>query len=176
MIMDLKYHNKVIKTIIYLIITAVVALIQNTAGLTIEIAGARCFLLIPLCIILGMGEDEFFAGMLGLFGGILWDLSSAVHLGFNAVFLCIACYLSAMAVTYIVRDTFITATVFSVVAIFIYSLLYWLLFIIIKGVNGAEMTLFSFYIPCAFYTAVITPIVWICAKPIKKKLTKESLA
>lgn len=170
--MDLKYQNKVTKTIVYFIITAVAALIQNTDGLTIEIAGARCFLLIPLCVILGMGEDEFFAGILGLFGGLLWDLTSAVHLGFNAVFLCIVCSLSAMAVTYIVRDTFITATVFSVAAIFIYSLLYWLFFIIIKGVNGAELTLFSFYIPCAVYTAVITPIIWFCARPIKKKLTQ----
>lgn len=170
--MDLKYQNRVTKTIVYFIIAAAASLIQNTAGLTIEIAGARCFILIPLCIVLGMGEDEFFAGMLGLFGGILWDLTSAVHLGFNAVFLCIACCLSAMAVTYIVRDTFITAMVFSITAIFMYSLLYWLFFIIIKGVNGAELTLFSFYIPCAVYTAVITPIVWLCAKPIKKKLTK----
>lgn len=169
--MDLKYQNKVAKTVVYFIITAVAALIQNTAGLTIEIAGARCFLLIPVCIILGMGEDEFFAGILGLFGGMLWDLTSAVHLGFNAVFLCIVCSLSALAVTYIVRDTFITATVFSVAAIFIYSLLYWLFFIIIKGVNGAELSLFSFYIPCAVYTAAVTPIVWFCAKPVKKKLT-----
>lgn len=173
--MDLKYQNKVTKTIVYFIITAVAALIQNTAGLTIEIAGAKCFLLIPVCIILGMGEDEFFAGMLGLFSGILWDLTSAAHLGFNAIFLCIVCYLSAMAVTYIVRDTFITAAVFSVMAIFIYSLLYWLFFIIIKGVNGAELTLFSFYIPCAVYTAIITPIVWFCAKPIKKKLTNKAI-
>lgn len=173
--MDLKYQNKVTKTIVYFIITAVAALIQNTAGLTIEIAGAKCFLLIPVCIILGLGEDEFFAGMLGLFSGILWDLTSAAHLGFNAIFLCIVCYLSAMAVTYIVRDTFITAAVFSVMAIFIYSLLYWLFFIIIKGVNGAELTLFSFYIPCAVYTAIITPIVWFCAKPIKKKLTNKTI-
>ncbi len=172
--MDLKYQNRVTKTIIYFISAVIAALIQNTAGLTLEIGGARCFILIPLCIILGMGEDEFFAGMLGLFGGLLWDTTSSVHLGFNAVFLCIACYLSAAAVNYIVRDTFITAIVFSITAIFIYSLLYWLFFIIIKGVSGAELTLFSFYIPCAVYTSVITPIVWICASPIKKKLTKES--
>lgn len=172
--MDLKYQNRVTKTIIYFIVVVIVALIQNTAGLTLEIGGARCFILIPLCIILGMGEDEFFAGMLGLFGGLLWDITSSVHLGYNAVFLCIACYLSAVAVNYIVRDTFITAIVFSVTAIFIYSLLYWLFFIIIKGVSGAELTLFSFYIPCAVYTSVITPIVWACASPIKKKLTKES--
>lgn len=172
--MDLKYQNRVTKTIIYFISAVIAALIQNTAGLTLEIGKARCFILIPLCIILGMGEDEFFAGMLGLFGGLLWDITSSVHLGYNAVFLCIVCYLSAAAVNYIVRDTFITAIVFSITAIFIYSLLYWLFFIIIKGVRGAELTLFSFYLPCAVYTAVITPIVWICASPIKKKLTKES--
>ncbi len=172
--MDLKYQNRVTKTIIYLIFITAANLIQNTSGLTIEIGGARCFILIPLCIILGMGEDELFAGILGLFGGLLWDTSSAVHLGFNSVFMCVVCFLSAMMVTYIIRDTFITALVFSVAAIFIYNLLYWLFFIIIKGVNGAELTLFSFYIPCAVYTSIITPIIWFSVTPIKRKLTKES--
>jgi len=174
--MDLKYKNRVTKIIIYGIAITFTALIQNTAGLTLEFGGARCFLLIPLCIILGMGEDEISAGFAGLFGGLIWDLTSPAHHGFNAVFLCIACFLSAMLVTYIVRNTFITCIVFSVFAVFIYCVLYWLFFIIIKGVSHAEMTLFSFYIPCAVYTAAVTPLIWLCVTQVKKKLIKENFS
>ncbi len=168
--MELSYRRKSIKAICYILILFFAAVLQNTEGLTLEIGGARCFLLLPVTVILGIGEDERFAGLLGLFGGILWDSTTTVHLGFNAVFMCAACFCSAALVTYIIRDTFITCIIFSAVTIILYVFLYWLLFIIIKGIHGAELSLFSFYIPSAFYTCVITPLVWLCFKPVKRRL------
>lgn len=99
--MDLSYKQRTLKVVIYLVLTALAALIQNTAGLTLEIGGARCFLLLPVCMILGSGEDERFAAVIALVGGMLWDLSSAVHLGFNAVYMCIMCFFGAALITYI---------------------------------------------------------------------------
>ena len=170
--MDLSYRKKIRKTILYILIIAVAAIIQNTKGLTIEIGGARCFLLLPVTIMLSMGEDEGFAGILGLIGGLFWDLNSAVHLGFNAAFMCISCFGCAALVIYIIRNTFISNFVFSTLSAFVYAFLYWLCFIIIKGVHGAELSLFSFYLPSAVYTMIITPFVWIIINPIKKALDK----
>lgn len=168
--MELSSKQKSVKTAIYLLIIAFIALIQNTAGLTFEIAGARCFLLLPVCVILGMGEDEGLAAVLGLFGGLLWDLTSSVHLGFNAVYMCIVCFISAALVTFIIRNTFIANFVFSTLTVFVYAFLYWLFFIVIKGVNGAELSIINFYMPSALYTAVLFPLLWICIYPIKKRL------
>ncbi len=69
-------------------------------------------LLLPVTIMIGMGEDEGFAGILGLIGGLFWDLNSAVHFGFNAAFMCISCFCCAALVTYIIRNTFISNFVF----------------------------------------------------------------
>lgn len=168
--MELSSKQKGIKTAVYLLIIALIALIQNTAGLTIEIGGARCFLLLPVCIILGMGEDEGLAGVLGLFGGLLWDMTSGVHLGFNAIFMCIVCFISAALVTYILRNTFIANLIFSVFTVFAYVILYWLFFIVIKGVNGAELSIIYFYFPSALYTAALFPLLWVCIYPVKKRL------
>ena len=168
--MELSSKQKGIKTAVYLLIIALIALIQNTAGLTIEIGGARCFLLLPVCIILGMGEDEGLAGVLGLFGGLLWDMTSAVHLGFNAIFMCIVCFISAALVTYILRNTFIANFVFSALTAFVYAFLYWLFFIVIKDVKGAELSIIYFYFPSALYTAVLFPLLWACIYPVKKRL------
>lgn len=170
--MELSYKQRCMKLIIYIIIIAAAALIQNTDGLTIEIGGARCFVLLPVCIIIGMGEDERLAGLLGLLGGNLWDMTSSVHMGFNAIFICLVCFFSAALVTYIIRNTFITNMIFSVLSSAIYCILYWLLFIIVKGVDGAELSLFYFYIPCGIYTAISAPFLWFCITPIKKKLNK----
>ena len=170
--MDLSYRIKIRKTLLYILIIAAAAIVQNTKGLTIEIGGARCFLLLPVTIMLSMGEDEGFAGILGLIGGLFWDLNSAVHLGFSAAFMCISCFCCAALVTYIIRNTFISNFVFSTFSAFVYVFLYWLFFIIIKGVHGAELSLFSFYLPSAIYTMVITPLVWLIINPIKKALDK----
>ncbi len=170
--MDLSYKQRTLKVVVYLILTALAALIQNTAGLTIEIGEARCFLLLPVCMILGSGEDERFAAVIALVGGMLWDLSSAVHLGFNAIYMCIMCFFGAALITYILRNTFITNFIFSVVFILIYCILYWLFFIIIKDVRGAELSLFTFYLPSALYTIVITPFIYLILRPIKNRLNK----
>ena len=174
--MELTSKQKGIKTAVYLLIVAFIALIQNTEGLTIEIGGARCFLLLPVCIILGMGEDEGLAGVLGLFGGLLWDMTSAVHLGFNAIFMCIVCFISAALVTYILRNTFIANFVFSTLTIFVYVFLYWLFFIVIKNVKGAELSIIYFYFPSALYTAVLFPLLWVCIYPVKKRLNTPAKA
>ena len=170
--MDLSYKQRKLKVVIYLVLTALAALIQNTAGLALEIGGARCFLLLPVCMILGSGEDERFAAVIALVVGMLWDLSSAVHLGFNAVYMCIMCFFGAALITYIIRNTFITNFIFSMVFILIYCILYWLFFIIIKDVRGAELSLFTFYLPSALYTIIITPVIYLILRPIKNRLNK----
>ena len=170
--MDLSYKQKTTKAVIYCVIVALAALIQNTAGLTIEIAGARCFLLLPVCMILGTGEDERFAAFLALFGGLLWDLSAPAHLGFNSIFMCVMCFFGAALVTYILRNTFITNFIFSAVMIVLYSFLSWLFFIIIKDIKGAELTLFTFYLPSAVYTIFVTPLIYFCLRPVKRVLNK----
>ncbi len=171
--MELTKRQKTIKYFCYCLIIVLADLLQNTAGLFPQIFGARCFLLLPIAIILAMGEDIFAAALIGLFSGLLWDLTGAVHLGFNCIYITVFCMIAAALVSYIARDTFITNMISSAVTIIFYCILYWLLFIIIKGVDGGEMTIFTFYIPCAIYTGILTPVLWLILKPIKAKLNRE---
>lgn len=171
--MELTRKQKTIKYFCYCLIILLADLLQNTAGLFPRIFGARCFLLLPIAIIFAMGEDVFAAALLGLFSGLLWDLTGAVHLGFNCIYITIFCMIASALVSYIARDTFITNMISSAVTILFYCILYWLLFIIIKSVDGGEMTIFTFYIPCAIYTGILTPVLWFILKPIKSKLNHE---
>lgn len=161
------------KYICYCLILLLCNLLQNIRGLSLELNGARCFILLPAAIILAMGEDEIIGGFLGLFAGLLWDLTSSVHMGFNSIFIALLCFLASALITYIVRNIFITNLIASAVTIILYGLIYWLIFIIIKGVDGGEMTLFTFYIPSMLYTIAITPIVYALLKPVKKKFLPE---
>lgn len=168
--MELSKKQKTIKYFCYCLMILLADLLQNTGGLFPQVFGARCFLLLPLAIILAMGEDIIASAFMGLFAGLLWDMSGAVHLGFNCIFIAVVCFLSSALVTYIVRDTFITNMICAALIIILYCFLYWLFFIVIKGVDGGETTLFSFYIPCAIYTLILTPVIWLIMKPVKAKL------
>lgn len=168
--MELSKKQKTMKYFCYCLMILLADLLQNTGGLFPQIFGARCFLLLPLAIILSMGEDIIASAFMGLFAGLLWDMSGAVHLGFNCIFIAVVCFLSSALVTYIVRDTFITNMICAALVIILYCFLYWLFFIVIKGVDGGETTLFSFYIPCAIYTLILTPVIWLIMKPVKAKL------
>lgn len=171
--MELTRKQKATKYFCYCLIIIFADLLQNTSGLFPQVFGARCLLLLPLAIILTIGEDILDGTLLGLFAGLLWDLTGSVHLGFNCIFIAAICFLSCSFVNFLARDTFITNLFSSAVAIALYCLLYWLFFIIIKGVDGGEMTILSFYIPCTVYTIVITPLLWLIIRPIKMKLNHE---
>ena len=56
--MELTTHQKTVKYTVYCLVIAVAGLLQNTPGLFWQIGSARCFLLLPVTLLLVMGERE----------------------------------------------------------------------------------------------------------------------
>ena len=171
--MELTKREKTIKYAFFCLFIAVAALLQNVGGLWFEIGGARCFFLIPVCVILGLDEDEKVSALLGLFAGFLWDAVSVQHMGYNAVILMLLCYIASAFVTFIFRDTFRIEAIATAVISFIYVLVYWLFFVLRKGVDGSAVAFLEFYFPCFIYTTLMMPVVYLLLTPIKRKLNKE---
>lgn len=170
--MELTKKEKTTKYVIYCLVIAVASLFQNVGGLWFEIGGARCFFLIPVCIILGLDEDEKVSALLGLFAGFLWDMLSAQHMGFNSIFLMVLCYIVSAFVTFIFRDTFVIEFVSTLILTLLYVLLYWLFFVLRRGVEGSAVSFLNFYFPCFVYTAFMMPILYLILTPLKRKLNK----
>ena len=168
--MELTRRQKQIKYGVYLLVLTLCHLLQNVSRLLPEIFSARCLIIIPAAIILSVGEDFFAASMLGLFSGLLWDITSAVHMGFNCIFLMLLCFLASAFTMRIARDIFITNLLLSTAAVIVYCFVYWLFFILIKGVDGGELTVITFYLPTAAYTVAVSLIMYLIIKPIKNKV------
>ncbi len=168
--MELTKKQKTIKYFCYFLVIVLADLLQNVSGLFPEIAGSRCFLLLPAAIFFSMGENILAGSFIGLFAGLLWDLSSTVHMGFNCIFIMLFCLIASALTTYITRDTFMANMLMTAVTIVLYCLIYWLFFIVIKGSGNEASVLFKFYLPCAIYTAVLSPVLWLILDPMKKKL------
>lgn len=171
--MELTKREKTIKYGVYALVMVAAALLQNVGGLLPQVFGARCFLLLPVAVLLSISEDEKAAALLGLFAGVVWDTVSAQHRGFNAFFLMAACFFASALVTLIFRNTFWFGVLYTVVAALLYVLLYWLLFILLRSSDGAGSALGLFYIPCFVYTAAVSPLVLLVLTPLKNRLSRS---
>lgn len=169
--MELTKKDRTIKYALYCLVIVAAALLQNTGGLFPVFGGARCFLLVPVAVLLGLNEDEGVAAALGFFAGLLWDVTAAQHKGFNCIFLMLVCYVSAATVVFIFRNTFWLNIIWCTAATLMYCLLYWLLFVVGKG-GGAGYVLGVFYFPSAVYTILASPLLFIILKPLKTRLNK----
>ena len=145
--MELTKKERTIKYVVYAVILCLLSLLQNVGGLWLEIGGARCFLLVPAAVLLSLDEDEKASALIGLFAGLLWDITAAHHMGFSCLFLMVACYIMSVLFTHIFRPTFWVGTVGAIV--------------------------FTFYLPSFFYTAVVTFFMNLAFVPLKNKLNKN---
>ena len=171
--MQLTKKEKTIKYCVYAAVIVALALVQNVRGLMPEIFGARCFLIIPACVLLGVGEDEKASALIGLFGGVLWDCVATGSLGFNALFIMTACYILSVLITHLLRATFWLGVCASALTAFLYCVIYWLVFVVSKGGDGAISPLWSFYLPSFVYTSAVSFLMNLLFVPLKRKLNKQ---
>ena len=152
---------------VFIIITA---MLQNTAHLIPTVFGARTFLLIPVVVCISMFEKDLTAALFGAFAGMIWDTTSAVGDGFNTIFLMLVGSLCGILINYLMRNNLVTALLLTSSSLFLYSICYWLFFIVGKGVEGGGLMIFTFFLPCCVYTLVFTPLIYIAIRAFMKKL------
>ena len=105
--MELTKKERTIKYVVYAVILCLLSLLQNVGGLWLEIGGARCFLLVPAAVLLSLDEDEKASALIGLFAGLLWDITAVHHMGFSCLFLMVACYIMSVLLTHIFSPDFL---------------------------------------------------------------------
>lgn len=171
--MELTKKEKTIKYLCFALLIVAGALLQNVDGLWFSIGSARCFFLIPVTILLGVDEDERVAGVIGFCAGLLWDSISAQHMGFNCVFLMLICYLASSLISYLLVSTYWVKFALCFVGEVLYMMLYWLLFVVARGGDGAGASFGTYYLPCLLYTAIMTFAIVKLFEIIIRRLNKE---
>lgn len=144
----------------YAIEILVVFVLQETPGLLPEIGGARPVAVIPAVLAVAMFESEVPAMFFGLFGGLLVDFGFGCVIGFHGLLLAAVCYIVSLIAANLVRTSFLTAMMVSVVVTAAVTLLDWLCFYVLYGYGETIYALTAHYLPIFCYTAALMPIAY----------------
>ena len=165
--------NLYIRRALFVLLIVITAACQHTAGDAFSIFGARAFLLIPLTVTIAMNEKSMGGLSFGLLAGVLWDVATVRGDGFYSVVLALAGFTAGAAVTYIVRNNILASLLLSAGACLFITVSYWLIFIFVRGYDGAFSLFLSFYLPSAIYSLAFTAAYYYLVKNIIKLTTDQ---
>lgn len=168
-------RKDIIRWCITTLILILLFLLQTTPGLLPAAGKAEAMLLIPAVVCIGMFERETAGAVFGLFAGLLWDLASAQPAGFHGmVLMCLGCA-SGLLITHLMRNSLLCGMLLSVLGIVLHTMLYWVLFVLLRGYAGAASLLYTRFLPSMAYTALFIPLFYFIFRLLRKQLRSPAL-
>lgn len=143
-----------IRRALLLVLLVFTAVFQHTDGAIPSLFGTKAMLLVPLTVAIAVHERSLNGLLYGAAAGILWDCATVRGDGFFSVFLAVTGFLAGCLVTHVMRNNIFTNLIISLVSISAVNVTYWLVFICLKGYEGADRVLFGYYLPSVLYTMV----------------------
>ncbi len=135
-------------------VLAVLIFLFTSSGLiTLKIATATPFLLLPLVVAVAMYKGEAIGLFFGLFCGILADISFVNDTVFNTIFLSVCGFLVGVSVNFFFNRNVWAYIVATVIAAFLYFFIKWLVACYLPDVQGKMYYLLNISLPSAFYTS-----------------------
>lgn len=165
--------NLYIRRVGFIFLILFVGVLQNTPHMFPTVFGAHAFLLIPTVVCIAMFERDLAATLMGIFAGAVWDATAARGDGFNALFLMIIATIVGLLINYLMRNNLSTALLLSAVAIVLYAVLHWFIFVICRGIEGGLLLFATFYLPSIVYTFIFTPVFYILMRKFLRKLKER---
>lgn len=132
--------------------------VLQTTPLFLEIFGIKPNLLLVTAVCLAMFEGEFIGGLYGAMAGVLLDLSTIGYFGFNAILMLIFCVLIGLAVIYLLRLTWLNATLLTAGAMLILELLHYYFYYAMWGYENVWLILVQDLLPGVLYTVLLAPL------------------
>ena len=168
-------RKDIIRRCILTLILLILFLLQTTPGLLPVIGKASAMLLVPAVVCIGMFERETAGAFFGLFAGLLWDTVSAQPTGFHSIILmCLGC-ISGLLITHLMQNSLLSGILLSALGIILHTMLYWVIFVLLRGYTGALTLLYQQFLPSMLYTALFIPLLYFIIRLLRKQLRSPVL-
>ncbi len=126
---------------------------------------------IPLIISISMKEKELISAFLGVFSGILADISFGKLLGFSSIiFICI-CLFTSLIFTHFLRQNFFNFIIINAFLTFIYIIVDYIFYYNIWNYENINFILNQFLLPSFLLTIIFSIFIYPIINKIRKLLT-----
>ncbi len=146
--------NHYLHIVCYVVLFALIFLINYTELLPLRIANASPMLLVPAVVTVGFYYGEWRGFWGGLIVGIFADAVSAQAAGFNTFLLMAIGFVAGLLVTHVLNRNFFSAGVLSLCACLIYFGAKWLIEYLFIGSSDTANYLLFYAAPSAVYSAL----------------------
>lgn len=158
--MSKKVLIDVIRWFIYFLEIIFFYALERSYNLIPEVFGGRPVILIPVFIAVSIFEKEYASMIFGIVIGSFLDVSIGNFIGIQTIFLFILGYVLGVLFTYFVNLNFLTFFFTSLIVIPLIFGYRFLFFYILPGFDNVQYAFIHHLVPCAIYTAVISPVVY----------------
>ena len=124
--------RKATKYLIYAFAVFLLYILQSVPGF-LKIFGVKPVFIIPFCVALSVYDEDWRAGFVYVFGGLLADLSSGRVAGYITIMLLICCVVCVVAVKFLVKPSNRNVFMLSFAVMFIIFTYDFLLTYIMRG-------------------------------------------
>ena len=156
------------------VVALLIFLFTSSGIITLKIAEAMPFLLLPFVICVAMYKGEVIGLFFGLFCGILADIGFVNDTVFNTVFLSVTGFLIAVLVKYYFNRNLPALIVMTIIVSFLYYGIKWLFGCYFPDVQGKMYFLLNISLPSAFYTSLFSLPFYFLEKYLTKNKKKKS--
>lgn len=169
--MNVQKKIKAKRYLIYALVLLLAHIFQNTLRIFPEIGSVRPILLISAAVCIAMFEGEVVGALAGLAAGALWDTVTDASDGYNAMYLMIACAVCGTLLRIFLRNNIVTYIIMNTVITLFYSMTYVLVFVIVRGIDGAGYLYLRYYLPMALYSLLLTPLWYMLIRAVNRKFS-----
>lgn len=133
---------------------------------------AKPLMLIPIVICISIDCDELTAGIVGVFCGLMLDISTGKLLGANAIFLLIAGVFTSLIFLHFMRKNIINAIIVTIVVSFLHGIFDFFFFFAMWNFESYLTVFKERTIPSFVFTVISSPFIYIIIKLITSKFSK----
>lgn len=151
--------NNLVKHYFYAIEIFIMYFLQSSPNLILKIFAASPMLICATVIIISIIEKGSSPIFLGLFAGILMDISFGKYFGLFSLIMPILCSLISFFINS--EITIFKAMRFSSVSVFLVIILDWLFRYCLAGYSAIFLVFIDKYLPICFYTILCLPILYL---------------
>lgn len=161
----------ILKWSAYALAILLLTVIQLQLAFYPRIMNCTPLLAIPAVLVIAMLENETAAGIYGIFAGLIWDTGTGRVFGFNALFLMCFAIAVALLFEYLLRNTPLSALLFTAIFTFVHELVTWFFFCFMTGDRDFIFSLLHIILPTTVFTIIFALPLYYGARLINRKLT-----